>query len=177
MNITIEQPESEIIYVENIYEGNLAGNFREAVESIPWTHWFERWLNYLSPTTEQASNCELSMKLTSDRQIQAFNRQYRYLDRPTDVLAFAATEADLTVPADLDEPLYLGDILISLDTAVKQATEQNHSLVVELAWLATHGLLHLLGWDHPDEARLQQMLDKQAELIQILDLQSNILIS
>ena len=170
MNITIEQPSNEIIYVENVYEGNLAHDLREAIESISWTDWFEQWLSYLSPTTEQASNCELSMKLTGDRQIQTFNRQYRCLDRPTDVLAFAATEADLTLPADLDEPLYLGDILISLDTAVKQATEQKHPLVLELAWLATHGLLHLLGWDHPDEASLRQMLDKQAELIELLNL-------
>lgn len=177
MNITIKQPDTEIIYVENIYEGNLARDLREAVESISWADWFERWLNYLSPTTEQASNCELSMKLISDRQIQSFNRQYRYLDQPTDVLAFAATEADIAIPADLAEPLYLGDILISLDTAVKQATEQNHSLIVELAWLATHGLLHLLGWDHPDEGSLQQMLDKQEALIKLLNLQSNILIS
>lgn len=170
MNITIEPPDTEIIYVENIYEGNLAQDLTEVVEAIAWTDWFEQWLNYLSPTTEQASNCELSMKLTSDRQIQTFNRQYRFLDKPTDVLAFAATEADITIPADLDEPLYLGDILISLDTAVKQATEQNHALVVELAWLASHGLLHLLGWDHPDEGSLQQMLDKQGELIKLLNL-------
>ena len=170
MNITIEQPSNAIIYVENVYEGTLADNVRQMVESIPWADWMQQWLRYLSSTIELANNCEVSVRLTSDRQIQSFNRQYRFLDQPTDVLAFAATEADITIPAELTEPLYLGDIIISLDTAVKQATEQNHSLVVELAWLASHGLLHLLGWDHPDDASLQQMLDRQSTLIQLLNL-------
>ena len=170
MNITIEQPSNTIIYVENVYEGTLADNVRQMVESISWADWMQQWLLYLSPTTELANNCEVSVRLTSDRQIQTFNRQYRFLDQPTDVLAFAAIEADLIIPAELTEPLYLGDIIISLDTAVKQATEQNHSLVVELAWLASHGLLHLLGWDHPDDASLQQMLDRQSTLIQLLNL-------
>ena len=170
MNITIEQPSNTIIYVENVYEGTLADNVRQMVESISWANWMQQWLRYLSPTTELADNCEVSVRLTSDRQIQTFNRQYRFLDQPTDVLAFAATEADLIIPAELTEPLYLGDIIISLDTAVIQATEQNHSLVVELAWLGSHGLLHLLGWDHPDDASLQQMLDRQSTLIQLLNL-------
>ncbi|NJL51475.1 MAG: rRNA maturation RNase YbeY, partial [Hydrococcus sp. SU_1_0] len=81
----------------------------------------------------------------------------------------AATETEITLPPDLSEPLYLGDIIISLDTALKQAQEQKHALIVELAWLSSHGLLHLLGWDHPDDQRLQQMLEKQQELIHSLD--------
>ena len=170
MNITIEQPSNVIIYVENVYDGTLADSVRQEIEPISWTDWMHQWLDYLSPTTDLTGNCELSIRLTSDRQIQTFNHQYRFQERPTDVLAFAATEADITLPADLTEPLYLGDIIISLDTAVKQATEQNHSLVVELAWLASHGLLHLLGWDHPNDASLQQMLDCQSTLIQLLNL-------
>ena len=140
------------------------------VDSIPWIDWIEGWLQSLSLTTNLAKDCELGLRLTGDRQIQELNYQYRSLDKPTDVLAFAATEADITLPADIAEPLYLGDIVISLDTAAKQASEQKHSLTVELAWLASHGLLHLLGWDHPDDARLEQMLEKQSELIQLLDI-------
>ena len=104
--------------------------------------------------------------ITGDRQIQLFNSQYRSQDRPTDVLAFAAIEANIPLPQEIDEPLYLGDIVISLDTAVKQA--QKHSLNVELAWLASHGLLHLIGWDHPDEASLAKMLAKQADLLALI---------
>ncbi|MGL5077101.1 MAG: rRNA maturation RNase YbeY, partial [Waterburya sp.] len=118
-------------------------------------------------------NCEISLRLTGDRQIQELNQQYRSLDKPTDVLAFAATESAITLPTDFTEPLYLGDIVISLDTAAKQATEQKHSLTVELAWLASHGLLHLLGWDHPDELSLEQMLERQSKLIQLLALERN----
>jgi probable rRNA maturation factor len=67
-------------------------------------------------------------------------------------------------------PLYLGDIVISLDTAQRQAETQSHPLEVELAWLAAHGLLHLLGWDHPDDASLTRMLNQQQALLQIVGL-------
>jgi probable rRNA maturation factor len=68
------------------------------------------------------------------------------------------------------EPLYLGDIAISIDTAQRQAQQQGHSLKTELAWLAAHGFLHLLGWDHPDEESLTQMLDRQETLLQAIGL-------
>ena len=90
--------------------------------------------------------------------------------KPPDVLAFAATESTIAMPTNLDEPLYLGDIIISLDTAWRQAREQNHSLVTEIAWLTSHGLLHLLGWDHPDDRSLAKMLEQQAQLIQLLEI-------
>jgi probable rRNA maturation factor len=67
-------------------------------------------------------------------------------------------------------PLYLGDVVISVDTAHRQAQQQGHSLKTELAWLATHGLLHLLGWDHPDEESLMEMLNQQETLLQIVNL-------
>ncbi len=60
------------------------------------------------------------------------------------------------------------DIIISLDTANQQAQERQHSLVEEIGWLATHGLLHLLGWDHPDDMSLEKMLAKQAELMKMI---------
>lgn len=168
MNITTQQPKNAIIYVENVYDGSLS-NEAQMVESIPWQSWIQQWLQCLGSITPVAEDCELSLRLTSDRQIQIFNQQYRSLDRPTDVLAFAATES-VTLPSEFAEPLYLGDILISLDTAATQAIEQQHSLQIELAWLASHGLLHLLGWDHPDDVSLQQMLQQQSELVQILNL-------
>lgn len=169
MNITVEQSLNANIYVENVYQGDLSQDYLDSIKSIPWVIWMQTWLHSLSLTTKLGKDCELSLRLTSDRQIQALNLQYRSIDRPTDVLAFAATEADIIIPDDLVEPLYLGDIVISLDTALKQAKQQQHSLVLELAWLSSHGLLHLLGWDHPDEFCLQQMLDKQSELIKLLD--------
>jgi len=178
MDITIKKPSNatinSIIYVENVYQGNLGQDSLQSVASIPWVKWMQTWLNSLSITTELSKDCELSLRLTGDRQIQTLNYQYRFLDKYTDVLAFAATEADITIPQDLGEPLYLGDIVISLDTALRQAKEQKHSLIVELAWLSSHGLLHLLGWDHPNNDSLQQMLDKQFELIKLLNLPKKI---
>ena len=173
MDIKVKQPPNAIIYVENVYQGDLPQCSLELTESIPWVSWMQTWLQSLSLTTELARDCELSLRLTSDRQIQSLNYQYRALDQPTDVLAFAATEADIPIPEDLAEPRYLGDIIISLDTALRQAAEQKHSLTVELAWLSSHGLLHLLGWDHPDNLSLQQMLDKQSELIKLLELDTS----
>jgi probable rRNA maturation factor len=106
---------------------------------------------------------ELSLRLTDDGDMQALNRQYRHQDRPTDVLSFAALETAMPmVPA---EPLYLGDVVISVPTAARQASAQGRSLMAELVWLFSHGLLHLLGWDHPTEERLVQMLARQDALL------------
>jgi probable rRNA maturation factor len=63
------------------------------------------------------------------------------------------------------EALELGDIVISLETAARQAPEHGHDLRQELLFLATHGLLHLLGWDHPDDASLAAMLARQEQLL------------
>lgn len=185
MDLSIAKYCNVVTYIENLYQGNLAPEQLATVATIPWSDWLQVWLRFLSNGSSQipfksgcnlnfANNllpdCEIGLRLTGDRQIQILNRQYRSIDKATDVLAFAATEAEMIIPAESTEPLYLGDIIISLDTAAQQAQEQNHSLVTELAWLSSHGFLHLLGWDHPDEASLQQMLKQQAELIQLLSI-------
>lgn len=138
-----------------------------AIAVADWQLWFEKWLLHLHEQLPLADAYELTLRLTDDTEIQALNSQYRQQNKPTDVLAFAALEAE--VPAfspDESEPLYLGDIIISVNTATRQAQERHHSLITELAWLASHGLLHLLGWDHPDDDSLEEMLAKQANLLQ-----------
>ena len=94
---------------------------------------------------------------------QDLNSAWRQKTGPTDVLSFAA----LDDAGDWMEgpSIELGDIVISLDTARRQASEQEHSLTRELHWLVSHGLLHLLGWDHPDEASLAAMLQLQEQLL------------
>jgi probable rRNA maturation factor len=144
---------------------------RSSIEQISentWQKWFYHWLQALHSHLPTAETYELNLRLTNDEEIQTLNHLYRNQDRPTDVLAFAALEADIPHPGNM--PVYLGDVAISVETAVRQAQQQQHSEIVELAWLATHGLLHLLGWDHPDEASLQQMLNQQADLLQIVGL-------
>ncbi len=147
----------------------------EATAAIPWESWFECWMTNLKSQLPGANNYELSLRLTDDTQIRVLNNQYRHQDKSTDVLAFAALEVDFPISEEMrsHQPLYLGDIVISVDTANRQATEQGHSLPTELAWLATHGLLHLLGWDHPDETTLLQMLEEQAVLLKLIGLTVN----
>ncbi len=151
----------------HVQTGEDAG-IAEITES-QWQQWFQAWLDQLQPQLIEAiaaaSGYELTLRLTDDAEIQTLNANYRDRDQPTDVLAFAALEVECPQPEEWDEPLYLGDIVISVDTANRQAQQQGHSLRHELAWLAAHGCLHLLGWDHPDEASLERMLDQQVLLL------------
>ncbi len=135
-----------------------------------WETWFSVWLEKQAADVPVACGYEVSLRLTDDPQMQALNAQYRQLDRPTDVLAFAALEVDCPQREEMQssEPLYLGDIVISIDTAQRQAQQQGHPLKTELAWLAAHGFLHLLGWDHPDDESLTQMLDRQETLLRAI---------
>jgi probable rRNA maturation factor len=137
-----------------------------------WQHWFQHWASQVELTGSPLQAYEVSLRLTTDAGIAELNQSFRHLDQPTDVLAFAALEQDFPLTPDLlnTEPLYLGDIVISLDTAQTQSAQAGHSLVWELAWLAAHGFLHLLGWDHPDQASLAAMMQKQHELLVNLNL-------
>lgn len=136
------------------------------IAAATWEKWFDGWLNFLQPEIGLAKICEIGLRLTDDAEIQSLNTRFRNQFQPTDVLSFATREVDC--PQTNHEhraPLYLGDIVISVDTAKRQAQQQAHSLATELAWLASHGLLHLLGWDHPDEETETQMLSKQVLLL------------
>jgi rRNA maturation RNase YbeY len=101
---------------------------------------------------------ELSILLVSDREMRGLNRRYRGRDRPTDVLAFAQSEGAGGAPRGL-----LGDVVISVDTARRQAVDAGASLGREGERLLIHGLLHLLGYDHersPAEARRMQRRER-----------------
>ena len=140
-----------------------------------WQAWFARWEIYLQDQQAIADGeYELSLAITDDLRIQKLNLQYRQQDCPTDVLSFAALESEVPdIPnenSDYIEPTYLGDIIISQTTAISQAEERGHSLTYELAWLAAHGLLHLLGWDHPDDESLEAMLNQQDLMLQLISL-------
>ncbi len=129
------------------------------------------WLHQSQPVLSPMNAYELTLRLTTDAEIQHLNAVYRQKYQPTDVLAFAAIDSSESLPVEIyaTQPYYLGDIIISLETATYQAQEAGHSLTCELAWLASHGLLHLLGWDHPDQASLTRMLNEQEMLLQQLD--------
>jgi probable rRNA maturation factor len=110
------------------------------------------------------------LRFTDDAGIAELNSQWRQRSGPTDVLSFAALE---NTPNWMEgAAIELGDIIVSLDTAHRQAADHDHSLRYELHWLISHGLLHLLGWDHPDKRSLNAMLTLQEHL---LDITGNVL--
>jgi probable rRNA maturation factor len=101
----------------------------------------------------QMPQVELSIVLTNDAQIHKLNRDYRGKDRPTDVLAFAMREGDFSrLAGDL-----LGDVIVSVPYARKQALSRKRTVLDEVTMLLAHGLLHLLGWDHDTAARDKRM--------------------
>jgi len=112
-------------------------------------------------THEQIESAALSILLTDDTEIQVMNRDYRGEDRPTDVLSFEAGD-------EMGE--YLGDIAISVETAVVQAQTVGHQLIEELQLLAIHGTLHLLGYDHLSPEGKDEMWEKQTAVLTQLNL-------
>lgn len=101
----------------------------------------------------QLQKSEVSFVLTDDAQIHQLNKTYRHMDKPTDVLAFAMREGE---HAELAGDA-LGDVIVSIPTARRQAEERARPLVDEVTMLLAHGLLHLLGWDHDTAAKDRRM--------------------
>jgi probable rRNA maturation factor len=112
----------------------------------------------------ELSGAELSIVLCDDAFIHALNRQWRGVDASTDVLSFAMGEGEL---GDLN-PEILGDVVISLDTAARQAGEYGHSVEEEVRVLLVHGFLHLLGYDHIEVDDAAEMTSAEARMLQLL---------
>jgi probable rRNA maturation factor len=110
---------------------------------------------------------DVCVLITDAEEIQSLNRTYRKIDRVTDVLTFPAWEGE-AILCPPDE--YLGDIAICYERAVEQAEEYNHSLERELAFLAVHGSLHLMGYDHMTKEDEAAMFAKQEEVLVSLGL-------
>ncbi|MEM1311565.1 MAG: rRNA maturation RNase YbeY [Cyanobacteria bacterium P01_H01_bin.153] len=156
-------------------EVEVFGDALEAVMAIAppdlWQAWLQTWLQQLAPTLSPINDYELSLQFTTDAGIAELNRTYRQRDKSTDVLSFANLDnAPLSPEILAIIPFNLGDLIVSVDTAQRQCAAHGHSLKEELAWLIAHGLLHLLGWDHPDEAQLQTMWAQQRSLLAAIDI-------
>lgn len=116
---------------------------------------------------------EVSIALVSDRYIQELNSHYRHKDCPTDVLSFAMQEEIDEEPSMDDvgeEGEMLGDVVISLETAERQAAEFGHSFRREVAFLTVHGVLHLLGYDHETDADREVMRAREEAALERLKL-------
>jgi probable rRNA maturation factor len=103
-----------------------------------------------------------SIILIDSAAIQIINRDYRKLDQPTDVISFAYNDGIVALDDFSDE---IGDIFINLDYVAKQAGDYGHSEEREYLFLITHGLLHLLGYDHLNKVDEKIMFDLQKEII------------
>ena len=104
---------------------------------------------------------DLTILIDTPERIQTLNREFRHVDAVTDVLTFPAWEGEISLSADG----YLGDIMICYDRAKEQAEQYGHSLLRELSFLAVHGCLHLLGYDHMTEADERVMREKQTAIL------------
>ena len=141
-----------------------------------WQEIFEAWMDtilsenkfsYLSNLKMSMHIFSLSFEIIDDELIADLNKKWLNKIGPTDVLSFPIiAENDSYIDMPIIE---LGDLFISLDTAQKQSKEFNNSLKEEMIWLASHGFLHLLGWDHRDSNELDRMLFFQEYLISKLN--------
>jgi probable rRNA maturation factor len=137
---------------------NLKSTVRQAVKATLLREGFE-------------SNASVSVTFCDNAYIRELNKKFRNVDRHTDVLSFPLYEADELVYDDPDAEFMLGDIVISLERAKEQAQEIGNDFYREIAFLAVHSTLHLLGYDHErsrEEDELQCRL--QREIIETLDL-------
>lgn len=112
---------------------------------------------------------EVGLTLVNDGDIHELNRQYRGVDRPTDVLSFALND-----PGEMADPeetrAMLGDVVVSTERALAQSEEYGHSLSREICYLAVHGTLHLLGYDHESPKEQAVMREKEEGVLRSLGL-------
>ena len=129
----------------------------------------------IAGVAEEVTSGEVALTFVDDEEIQALNKAYRDKDKPTDVLSFPQWEDnddEMTIVYDEDDAPeedaeMIGDIVISLQTAKRQAEEFGHSLEREVCFLFVHGFLHLLGYDHEEgDAEEAEMFAKQDQILQ-----------
>lgn len=135
-------------------------------EKIPSLKTIKKVINF-AISYEKLDNLEFNIIFVDNNYIHNLNKTYRSIDRPTDVITFALEDAPSNIPM---ETRLLGDIYISVDKAKEQSIEYNHSLERELAFLALHGFLHLLGYDHMNLEDEKIMFKKQDDILNALEI-------
>lgn len=127
----------------------------------------ENLLNFAAAKLQVEDGTEVSITFVTNNRIQEINREYRHKDSVTDVISFALEElgeGEIELIGG-DMPRVLGDIIISIAKAQEQAKEYGHSFMRELGFLAAHGFLHLLGYDHMTEEDEREMFTLQKEIL------------
>lgn len=141
--------------------------------------WDEKWeeivkkavrtsLDYEEFGKEDNFECEISVSIVTNEEIQKLNKEFRNIDRATDVLSFPqlSFEEEEVLDYNENDEVILGDIVISIDKAKEQAEEYGHSLEREIAFLTVHSMLHLMGYDHMETEEEIEMRQKQTEILQ-----------
>lgn len=149
MEVLISNYPEELVFPADIEE-----NVRRAIEKVGELYGVE--------------DSEVSVTLTNNAYIHTLNKEYRNLDRPTDVLSFALNESEEPEIEGSPVANALGDIIISVERAEEQAAEYGHSLRREVAFLTVHGMLHLLGYDHMEEEEREEMEKEQCFVMEHL---------
>jgi len=164
------------ILVENEVNRELDFDYEEVIKSV---------INKTLETENCPYETEVNVLLTGNGEIHTANKEFRGIDRPTDVLSFPMV--DYEFPSDFScvdknpesylnpetDELLLGDIMISVDKVYEQADEYGHSRKREFAFLIAHSMLHLLGYDHIDEAERKVMEVKQEAILDALGITRN----
>lgn len=135
--------------------------FNETGIEISELETIEKLLNY-AIEHESLDNLEFNVIIVDNEKIHELNKEFRGIDRPTDVITFALEDNE---DFPVMETRILGDIYISLDKAKGQAIEYGHSFLRELSFLSIHGFLHLLGYDHMESDEEKIMFSKQEEIL------------
>ena len=154
MNVSIRTMPEDLRFPEEVAE-----NIRRAAEMVGRLYGVE--------------NGEVSVTLTNNDYIHQLNRKYRQIDRPTDVLSFALNESEEPDIENGPDSNVLGDISLSVERAEEQAADYGHSLRREIAFLTVHGMLHLLGYDHMEEADRLEMEKEQRYVMEQLGISRN----
>ena len=141
--------------------------FINQTEQTNWNEYESRFQEIFNKTRNVLKidkDYEISIILVDAEEIHQINRDYRNIDRPTDVISFALKDSDDEFFID-EVDLELGDIFINIEAVVNQAKEYGHSECREISFLCTHGILHLLGYDHMNEEDEKEMFGLQEELL------------
>jgi len=143
-------------------------------EFIFWEKIFLSWINILLKKEDyelqnfifKKKSFSLGLQIISNQEIASMNKKWMQKNGPTDVLSFPIISDE---SVNNLEHVELGDIFISLEMAIEQSYKYRHTIYEEMLWLASHGFLHLLGWEHKNDLDLENMLNFQEYLISRLD--------
>ena len=143
-------------------------------ESIFWEKVFLSWIKIILKKDDykfpnfifEKKSFSLGLQIISNQEIAFMNQKWMQKNGPTDVLSFPIISDE---SLNNLEHIEMGDIFISLEMALEQSIEYKHSIYKEMLWLASHGFLHLLGWQHNNDLDLKNMLNFQEYLIKKLD--------